>query len=182
MVQRRAFAFLLAALLAGGAVPALAAEPEGPMATAPKADPALTQPTVGQQIDAYLKSSPALALPDDGVDGVTSLAPDDRVHGEVSVAVGSHGYRTVYARADIPIKDKGEVSIAVQQSRSNGRVWGPRNARDLGVSLRLGDGYGAGAPLADDCRRRWREGDPWPPRGLDGQARIACATGGSPAL
>lgn len=105
------------------ATPALAAEPpEAPVATAGAA------PGVAEQIDAYLKSSPVLQIDDpDAVEGVVPPGPDRRPHGEVGVAIGTGGYRSVYLRSEAPVGDLGRVSLAFQDTRhgrADGRLYG----------------------------------------------------------
>lgn len=99
------------------------------------------QPSVADQIDAYLKSSPVREIPSDGVDGVVTAEPDRKIHGEVSVGVGSHGYRSVYMRAEAPIGDRGQVSVAFEDTRFRGRV-GHFGGRSLGLGLGVGAGMG----------------------------------------
>jgi uncharacterized membrane protein YgcG len=87
------------------------------------AAPSGRDPTVAEQIDAFLKSSPALDAGEDGPLGMTSSTDtvrDNKIHGVVEASVGSHGYRNVYARSDIPLGDKAQVSIAVSQGRGRG--------------------------------------------------------------
>ena len=101
---------LAAALIAG---PALAADPpaDAPTATA-------AQPGVAEQIEAFLRDSPAAEPPADAqrVRPEADQGPR-KVHGVVEVGVGNHGYRSVYMRSDIPIGETGTVSIAVGDSR-----------------------------------------------------------------
>lgn len=113
MSLRLAFA---AALIAA---PALAAEPpEAPMATAGAG------PSVAEQIDAYLRSSPVLEVEAaDSVEGAVMRDPDRRPHGEVGVAIGTGGYRSVYARTEMPVGENAQVSLAFQNTR-NGRYYG----------------------------------------------------------
>jgi hypothetical protein len=110
---------LLAALIAA---PALAADPDAPVATAqPGAPPAST----ADQIDAFIKSSPAREArrEDDAVaDGVVP-GEDRQPHGEVSVAVGTGGYRSVYGRTEMPVGKNGRVSLAFEDTR-NGYGYG----------------------------------------------------------
>lgn len=116
---------LAAALIAA---PALAAEPqEAPMATAGEAQ------SVAEQIDAYLRSSPVLQVEEaQAVDGIVARDPDRRPHGEVSVAVGTGGYRSVYARAEMPVGDLGRVSLAFGDTRY-GRAYGGLYDGGLGL-------------------------------------------------
>ena len=108
------------------AAPALAAESEvqatavadAPVATSNGASPLST----ADQIEAFIRSSPARQTAADGEDlapGV--IAGDDRrVHGEVSVGIGTHGDRSAYARTDLPLGETGRLSIAVEDSRGEG--------------------------------------------------------------
>ncbi|TAL32908.1 hypothetical protein [Phenylobacterium sp.] len=117
--MRVAFApclILGAALIAS---PALA--DEEPVATASAtAAPVSTS----DQIDAFIRSSPAASVAEPGeVSGV--VARDDRkVHGEVSVGVGTGGYRSVYVRTDMPLGETGRLSLAFEDTRY-GRSGGP---------------------------------------------------------
>ncbi|WP_293904795.1 hypothetical protein [Phenylobacterium sp.] len=134
---------ILAGLLACAA-PAFAAD-EPPTVTAPPSR------TVADQIDAFLRDSPVAKLPTESEPvGVTSSSAPRQVHGEISVSAGSHGYRDVYARTDLPVGKTGTLSIAVEQGRGGygyggygyggyGR-FGARGGdiQNLGVSLALG--------------------------------------------
>jgi hypothetical protein len=114
------------------ASPALAADPpaDAPTVTA-------AQPGVSEQIEAFLRDSPAAELPADA----QRMRPDEepgprKVHGVVDVAVGSHGYRSVYMRSDIPVGQNGTVSIAVGDSRGGYPGYG------YGYGYGYGPGYG----------------------------------------
>lgn len=102
---------LAAALLAG---PAFASDE--PVATA-SPTPAPSAMTTAEQIDAFIRTSPAVTLDAPGdVDGV--VGRDDRkVHGVVEVGVGTGGYRSVYVRTDIPVGESGRVSLAFEDSK-----------------------------------------------------------------
>ncbi len=144
-------------LLSAG--PAWADEP--PIATAapdPAAGPRAM--SVADQIDAYLKSSPVLEVDRPGaVDGVVPDAPADdrRVHGEVSVGVGTGGYRSVYARTDMPLGESGRLSLAFGDTRY-GRGWGQGPGRFDGYGATLGLGFARDRCLADE---------PMAPRGFE---------------
>jgi len=123
--------------LAGSALCAPAVAAEQPAAETPVAT-ATASPSVAEQIDAYLRSSPAAELPDAGApEGVVSSTPDRRVHGEVAVGIGTHGYRSIYMRSDMPIGDSGMLSVAVQDTRGGGR-FGRYGGQDLGIGLAFG--------------------------------------------
>lgn len=170
---------LVAALTAA---PALAED--APVATA---GATAVPMTTADQIDNYLKTSPALKLPDQGAAGVTSSEEPRRIHGEVEVAVGTGGYRSAYARADMPVGKTGVVSVAVQQTQFNGRGGGQRGYQNLGV----GFAFGEAAMGASDSRcRRGPDGElierPVSRLGsrsqnFDGYGRPACRAAPSPA-
>lgn len=125
---------LFAALIAAPAVisaPAWAQEADArgtdaPVATASQAPPPMS---TAEQIDAFIKSSP---LPDprriEALDGVVA-GEDGKPHGEVGVAVGTGGYRSIYGRTDIPVGKNGRVSLAFEDTRNGygyggyGRGW-----------------------------------------------------------
>lgn len=144
--MRFAFQVLVAALSV--AAPALA-DTDAPMATAgatPDGAAAAQPPpstsdapslTVADQIDAFLRTSPARDVVT--ADGLSGVVRDRRIHGEVAVGVGTHGYRSLYARADMPLGERGFLSIAVEDSRGpavyeRGPVFG---AYGLGVARDL---------------------------------------------
>ena len=91
------------------ATPAFAQEP--PQATASQT-PA---PSVAEQIDEYLRTSPAAQI-DEGVPGIVPR-DDRRVHGEVAVGIGTGGYRSIYMRSSVPVGDTGRVSVAIEDTR-----------------------------------------------------------------
>jgi hypothetical protein len=112
-------------ILSLAAAPALAAEP--PAADAPKATAGRT---TADQIAAFLADSPVAQLPADGAaTRPQAAAIDRRPHGVVEVAVGNHGYRSVYLESHMPIGESGELSIAIGDSRGgfggHGRRFGP---------------------------------------------------------
>ncbi len=156
---------LLAALIAA---PALAAEPDAPVATASTTPAPMS---TAEQIDAFIKSSP---LPDarrggalDGeLDGVVP-GDDRKPHGEVGVAVGTGGYRSVYGRAEFPVGKNGRASLAFQDTR-NGYGYG--YSRDW-----YGGPYGGG-PLGFGSldRRRCDHEAMTPARPLDTAGHSRC--------
>jgi len=108
---------------------------------APAADsPVAATPSTADQIDAFIKTTPVPDVTKDKASGATSTtdAPDRKIHGVVELGIGSGGYRHAYARADMPVGENGQLSIAVDQTRFNDRGRG-RFAR-YGASP-----YGAGA-------------------------------------
>jgi hypothetical protein len=168
---------LAAAMGCGGA--AGAAEP-GAIATAPPAGsgappnaapassaPASSAPgSVADQIDAYLKTSPALALPRDAASGVTAGQDGLRKpHGMVDVAVGSNGYRSAFVQSDLPVGKTGTVSIAVGETRFKARglydlrgYGGPGDVDRRSVALGLSMGETALDPHDPRCRQMADEG------------------------
>jgi hypothetical protein len=185
MARRSIFALLAAGAIVAGP-PAWAAETDdAPVTTAraadgnPAAPAAAAEPaSVADQIDTYMRSSPALALPREAAPGVTSSAEPRKVHGEASIAVGTGGYRSVYVRSDLPVGKTGTLSIAVQDSRSNGRHggfydgYGGRfggygyNGQSLGIGLALGDNNRG----PDRCQVDMDNGQP----PIEGQDPRAC--------
>ena len=169
-------ALILAAALSAGA--SRAAEPEA-MATAPAAGsqaptsvPAATRagspaaaPTpspaasggIADQIDNYLKASPALALPKDDATGVTPSDEPRKIHGVVDVAVGTGGYRSAFVESDIPVGKTGTVSIAVSEQHFNSRFASRFGGPNVGLTrqtLGLGFFLGDAAPDPRDLRCR----------------------------
>lgn len=98
------------------AAPALAADE--PVATAPPATEvqAPAPDSTAQQIDDFIRTSPALDARAPGeVDGVVGRG-DRKVHGVVEVGVGTGGYRSVYARTDVPLGETGRLSLAFEDT------------------------------------------------------------------
>jgi hypothetical protein len=154
MTLSRLFPALVLAAAFAASGPVLAADPDA-VATASAAG---APPSVADQIDNYLKTSPAAALPKDGASGVTSGSEEPRkVHGVMDVTVGTGGYRSAYVRSDIPVGQNGTVSIAVQDTQYGNRYGGrfaQYGRQSVGLGLRFD-----GAPDPADCRRRqsWQD-------------------------
>ncbi|THD56122.1 hypothetical protein [Phenylobacterium sp.] len=133
------------------APPAAAGAPS--TATGASSTAAGASSNVADQIDAYLKSSPALALPKDTASGVVSGDAPRQVHGVVDVSVGSNGYRSAFVESDLPVGKTGTLSIAVSKTEFKGR-YGDRYAgegrQSLGLGLALG---GAADPASLACRQ-----------------------------
>jgi hypothetical protein len=136
--MRRLLAFTaICAMAFAGA--AFASETEGPMATAgasgappvatPEAAPARTETpapeaplrpmTTAEQIDAFIKNSPAAKV-EAGALADAAITPDRRVHGEVSVGIGTHGYRSVHMRTEMPVGKSGWISLSAGQTEGRG--------------------------------------------------------------
>lgn len=165
-LQRLRIALAVVAALA--AAPALADEPPisaGPTSSPPQAAPISETPaaavtpaplstplTTAEQIDAFNRSSPAATAASE--EGLTGMVLDDRkVHGEVSLGIGTGGYRSVYARTDLPVGETGRLSIAIAQSKNDygydrphyGQAYGGRpfggfagESRSFGAALSFG--------------------------------------------
>jgi hypothetical protein len=171
----------LAALALAGA--SRAAEPEA-VATAPTSGPGSGAPiSTADQIDNYLKTSPALALPKDALGGVVSGDAPRQIHGVVDVSAGSNGYRSAFVATEIPVGKTGTATIAVGETRFNGRGWGgpgyrggPGASQSLGLGLALG---GAAGPAGLRCRQAVGSGAvAFDPRFNDDRA---CPAAASPA-
>ncbi|HEX3363707.1 hypothetical protein [Phenylobacterium sp.] len=140
----------LAALALAGA--SQAAEPEA-VATAPASGPSAPV-TTADQIDNYLKTSPALALPKDALGGVVSGDAPRQVHGVVDVSVGSNGYRSAFVASEIPVGKTGTATIAVGETRFNGRGFaGGPGYRGGSQNLALGLALGGADPTDWRCRQ-----------------------------
>jgi hypothetical protein len=154
MTSRRLPVLIAAAALACAGA-ARSAEPEA-VATAPAAT------STADQIDAYLRTSPALALPKDGPAGVTAGEEPRKAHGFVDLAVGTGGYRSAYVESDLPVGKTGTLSIGVGETRFNGRVggysgyggpYGGRYAPGDRQTLALGLNLGGDAAPDPRCRQ-----------------------------
>lgn len=155
IVRPLALAVLAMGLAGGGPAVSAEAVPDAPTVTAPTVTAPVAsapgEPGVADQIAAYLRDSPVARLPaEDTPQGVTGSGPKRQPHGVVDVAVGSHGYRSVYVRSDLPIGETGTLSIAVGETRG-GRGLGPGYGPEFG-----GSGFGAGRidPRGPGCRSR----------------------------
>jgi len=131
----------------------LAADPDGIVATAPSDAPlaaavaageapiamdqtpvlrAGTELTTAQQIDLFLAPARAADAARDEERRALRSDPfgwvdDGRTHGEVNVAVGSHGYTSYGGMISTPLGENGRITLRYQES-DGGRfpgVWGP---------------------------------------------------------
>ncbi|MCC7268173.1 MAG: hypothetical protein IT546_12675 [Caulobacteraceae bacterium] len=146
---------VLCSVIALSVLATAAAAETTPVETAPQ--------STEDQIDAYLRSSPALSLPSDEEIDALQEARERKVHGEVAVAVGSHGYRDVYARSDFPVGKTGTLSLAVRDSRFKGR-FGRHERQGVSLGLAMGD-----AATARDCRWAMPHDAPEPGRNEGGR-------------
>ncbi|MEI9965124.1 MAG: hypothetical protein WDM92_10840 [Caulobacteraceae bacterium] len=125
--MRRVRPLVLAAALCSLAVPAWA---EGPIATAAAAG----APDASSNPPPAPIGRPRFSDPTDdrvrmGPCGPEAVGDDGKVahkpHGEVGVAVGTGGYRSVEGAICQPLGDNGAVMVAVDASRGDA-VWGRR--------------------------------------------------------
>ena len=144
----------LPALAASLLLPGAAAADDNPANDAPIAtSQGSGSPTTARQIQEFLDSSPAACRPDE-----LPLEEARRPHGEVSVGVGTGGYRSAHVRGDFPVGRTGSVSVAVGQTRG-GYGWGPRGYSDFG----MGFDYASRAALEREIARQSARADDRPP-------------------
>ena len=121
------------AVLALSDQPVATARPDtGHVLSTPPAEetvaPSITAPrdmTTDEQIAAWIGASPTAAPTDMGdgpFDYDAPFEPERRMRGEVSAAIGSHGYQAFGASVSIPVGDSGMVSL--HYSESEGRFGG----------------------------------------------------------
>ena len=104
----------------------------------------------------------------------------------VDVAVGSNGYRSAYVRSDLPVGKTGTLSIAVGETRFNGRSgngyggrFGGGQSQSLGLGLSLG-GDAALDPRDPRCRQFGEERPSLASdQRFEGGRPRACSTAGS---
>jgi hypothetical protein len=198
-IARRLVPALILAAAVGASGASWSAEPEvattapptsaaAPASTPPAAAPASS---VADQIDTYLKTSPAAVLPKDATNGVTPGDEPRKAHGFVDVTVGSGGYRSALVESELPVGKTGTLSIAVGESRFNGRAYGgyggayggygggyaPGQRQTLGLGLRLG---GEASGDSQDLRCRQGGDDVSDPR-FDGSRLRPCHTAEAPS-
>ena len=121
------------AVLALSDQPVATARPDtGHVLSTPPAEetvaPSITAPrdmTTDEQIAAWIGASPTAAPTDMGdgpFDYDAPFEPERRMRGEVSAAIGSHGYQAFGASVSIPVGENGMVSL--HYSESEGRFGG----------------------------------------------------------
>jgi hypothetical protein len=149
MALAAVFAVSGSALAAESEIVATAATTSAPPSASvipPTAATTGASPSVADQIDTYLKTSPAAKLPSDGAAGVTPGSEPRQVHGVVDVSVGTGGYRSAYVRSDIPIGQNGTASISFGETQFGNRFGGryggqfaPGSRQSFGIGLRFDD-------------------------------------------
>lgn len=113
------------------AAPAFA-EAEGEAA----APVATRETSTDDQIAAYLRDlPPATPAPWSETYGPAAPYDDRRPHTELEVAVGSQGYRSLYARQTLPVGQTGTLDLAFQTSSFKGRGGGRNSMTGLSVGL-----------------------------------------------
>ena len=139
--------------------------------------PSITAPrnmTTDEQIAAWIGAAPAAAPMDMGdgpFDYDAPFEPERRMRGEVSAAIGSHGYQAFGASVSIPVGDSGMVSLHYSESEG-GYGYGPYGYGYSPYYAPRYDGYGLrsgshiGAP------------DPWDAYGVDEATSRALRTRG----
>ena len=140
--------------------------------------PSITAPrdmTTDEQIAAWIGASPAAAPVDTGdgpFDYDAPFEPERRMRGEVSAAIGSHGYQAFGATVSIPVGETGMVSLHYSESEGRFGGYGPYGYGYSPYSDPRYDGYGLrsgshiGAP------------DPWDAYGVDEATSRALRTRG----
>lgn len=104
---------LASALLLAPAVALADSAPgsDAPVATAQGA-PAAPPSTTDADIKRFIA---------DGADQDAEPQPDHKPHGFVSVGVGTRGYREVAGAVTLPIGDTGQVTVAIDDAKVDGR-------------------------------------------------------------
>lgn len=149
----------LAMLLSLSAAEGVAGADQGPIVTAPapvvvarqgnsplEPRPAVPQAPLGidAQVEAFIRSAPATPWRNDAPLAGQEIKAKRQVHGQVGVAVGTGGYRSAFAQADIPIGEAGMLSVAVSESRSDHAYGGYYGSGGPGSYGALGYGNGGG--------------------------------------
>jgi hypothetical protein len=150
------------ALLAGG-------DPDGVVATAPAttvqldatdmpeaASPAAAAQasaphglTTDQQIARWVDDRSPETLP--FASGIGSGPVDDRqMHSQVSVGIGTGGYRDYGVAVSLPLGETGRLNLSYRQVENGYPVYGYGNGYAPGYGYATGYGYGYGDPYASD--------------------------------
>lgn len=144
-VMRFAAAAFLALML--GASPALAGDQDAPMPTAgASGSPPMDTAT---QIERYLADAAG--------EGERPLIgdPDDRkIHGEVSVSVGTGGYRSGYIAAQMPVGEAGSLALSYGRTDFGKTGGGYLYGDPTSPCLRGPDGFAAPQSLGWSDRAR----------------------------
>jgi len=115
--------------------------PTGTDAPAPPAQGVVSQPTAAVRGDDDVDQAIADFTRAPAGDAANA-APDDgprQIHGEVGAAIGSRGYRSGYAEAEIPIGSDSTLGVAVGESQQQLYKHGPTvTGKSLSLSLVVG--------------------------------------------
>ncbi|MFN4297695.1 MAG: hypothetical protein ACK4FB_12725 [Brevundimonas sp.] len=150
--------------------PSVAAEPVAPSITGARAM------STDEQIAAWIGASPGVQM-DRGegpLDYDAPFEPERRIRGEVSAAIGSHGYQAFGVGVSIPIGESGLISL--HYSESEGRFGGYSPYGYGPYSDHRYDGYGI------HSRSRLGAGEPWNVWGDDELTSRALRTRGVTAI
>jgi hypothetical protein len=124
MLQRLALA---AMLLIPSTVFAAAPEASAPPAAPLPSEHRLSDAEVNKVLDAAAKKREASAQP--GVEAIDQPGdnPAPQIHGEMGVAIGTGGYRSVFGTAAVPLGDDGVAILSLDTSNfgSHGHWLGP---------------------------------------------------------
>lgn len=96
---------------------ATAARAEEAVSTAPATPVPAAEVSTAAQIEQFIRSAPMPDIEDETPNGITP-GEKRQVHGEVSVGIGTGGYRSFSALSVIPVGETGTLAIAVSQSRN----------------------------------------------------------------
>ena len=143
--------------------------------------PSITAPrnmTTDEQIAAWIGAAPAAAPMDMGdgpFDYDAPFEPERRMRGEVSAAIGSHGYQAFGASVSIPVGDSGMVSLHYSESEG-GYGYGPYGYGYSPYYTPRHDGYGLRSDSSIGAA------DPWDAYGVDEATSRALRTRGVTAI
>ena len=174
------------AVLALSDQPVATARPDtGHVLSTPAAEetvaPSITAPrnmTTDEQIAAWIGAAPAAAPMDMGdgpFDYDAPFEPERRMRGEVSAAIGSHGYQAFGVGLSIPVGDSGFVSLHYSESEG-GYGYGPYGYGYSPYYAPRYDGYGLRSGSYLSAR------DPWDAYGVDEATSRALRTRGVTAI
>lgn len=134
---------IAASCVAGTALAQAAPPADAPVSTASAVS---SHPDTEAQIEDYLASSPVARTPIDRFNGDGPMESADGegwrgIHGEVSLSVGTGGYRSGAASAVIPIGESGRLALSYGQTDfgdSGGYGYGPYGMERYGRGLDAG--------------------------------------------
>lgn len=97
---------------------ATAARAEEAVSTASATPVPVAEVSTAAQIEQFIRSAPMPDIEDETPNGITP-GEKRQVHGEVSVGIGTGGYRSFSALSVIPVGETGTLAIAVSKSRNS---------------------------------------------------------------